>query len=78
MNRLRLTGTFPATDVTVVDAGMISETNKKSIEQAGLSFILGIKVPGIPYVVSQRRREHPDEQMPDGLVLTQPSPWLAG
>jgi hypothetical protein len=33
-------------DVTVVaDAGMISESNQKDIEEAGLSFILGMKVP---------------------------------
>jgi Transposase DDE domain len=33
-------------DVTVVaDAGMIAEANQKAIEAAGLSFILGMKVP---------------------------------
>lgn len=64
-------------DVTIVaDAGMISAANKKAIEDAGLSFILGMKIPDIPYTVTQWRREHPDEQMPDGLVLTQP--WPAG
>src|SRR5690348_795856 len=64
-------------DVTVVaDAGMISAVNKKAIEDAGLSFILGAKVPDIPYVVAQWRREHPDQEIPDGLILTQP--WPAG
>jgi DDE family transposase len=64
-------------DVTVVaDAGMISAANKKAIEDAGLSFILGMKIPNIPYAVAEWRREHPDEQMPDGLILTQP--WPAG
>jgi hypothetical protein len=64
-------------DVTVVaDAGMISDANKKAIEAAGLSFILGMRIPVIPYVVTERLREHPDEQLPDGLVLTQP--WPAG
>ena len=63
-------------DVTVVaDAGMISDSNKKAIEAAGLWFILGARIPDIPYVV-QWRREHPDEPMPDGLILTQP--WPAG
>lgn len=62
-------------DVTVVaDAGMISDANKKAIEAAGLSFILGAKIPDIPYVVAQWRREHPDEPIPDGLILTQPRP----
>ena len=43
-------------DVTVVaDAGMVSEANQKQIEAAGLSFILGMKIPHIPYVVKQWR-----------------------
>jgi hypothetical protein len=65
------------TDVTVVaDAGMISEANKRAIEQAGLSFILGARIPQIPYVVQAWRRDHPDEQIPDGHIFTQP--WPAG
>src|SRR5262249_61194970 len=52
-------------DVTVVaDAGMVSEANQKAIEAAGLSFILGMKIPRIPYVVAQWRREHPDAPSP--------------
>jgi Transposase DDE domain len=64
-------------DVTVVaDAGMISDANKKAIEAAGLSFILGMKTPGVPYAVAQWRRENPGRQIPDGHVFTQP--WPAG
>jgi hypothetical protein len=64
-------------DVTIVaDAGMISDANKKNIEAEGLSFILGMKIPAIPYVVSQWRREHPGEEIPDGHVFAQP--WQAG
>jgi hypothetical protein len=64
-------------DVTVVaDAGMISEANQKAIEAAGLSFILGMKVPDVPYLVDQWRREHPGQEIPDGHVFTQP--WPAG
>src|SRR6202167_2994331 len=64
-------------DVTVVaDAGMISEANQKAIEAAGLSFILGMKVPDVPYVIDQWRREHPGQEIPDGHVFTQP--WPAG
>ena len=64
-------------DVTVVaDAGMVSEANQKAIEAAGLSFILGMKIPHVPYVVKQWRREHPGEDIPDGHVFTQP--WAAG
>jgi len=64
-------------DVTVVaDAGMISEANQKAIEAAGLSFILGMKIPDVPYVVAQWRREHVGEDIPDGHLFTQP--WPAG
>jgi hypothetical protein len=64
-------------DVTVVaDAGMISDANKKDIEKAGLSFIFAMKIPHVPYVVAQWRREHPGEQIPDGHIFTQP--WPAG
>jgi hypothetical protein len=50
-------------DVTVVaDAGMVSEANQKAIEAAGLSFILGMKIPDVPYQVAQWRREHPGER----------------
>ncbi len=52
-------------DVTVVaDAGMISAANKQGIEAAGLSFILGTRIPDIPYVLAQGRREHPDQRGP--------------
>jgi len=64
-------------DVTVVaDAGMISEANQKQIEAAGLSFILGAKIPHVPYAVAQWRREHPGEDIPDSQVFAQP--WPAG
>jgi Transposase DDE domain len=64
-------------DITVVaDAGMISEANQKAIEAAGLSFILGARIPDVPYVVAQWRREHPGQDIPDGHIFTQP--WPAG
>jgi hypothetical protein len=64
-------------DVTVVaDAGMVSEANQKAIEAAGLSFILGARIPSEPYVVKRWRRQHPGEQIPDGHIFTQP--WPAG
>jgi Transposase DDE domain len=64
-------------DVTVVaDAGMVSEANQKQIEAAGLSFILGARIPHVPYLVAQWRREHPGQDIPDGQVFTQP--WPAG
>jgi hypothetical protein len=65
------------TDVTIVaDAGMISEANKQAIEAAGLSFILGVKIPDVPYAVAQWRRDNPDDQIEDGQIFTQP--WPAG
>jgi hypothetical protein len=64
-------------DVTVVaDAGMISAANQKAIEDAGLSFILGARIPDVPYVVAEWRREHPDTEIPDGHIFVQP--WPAG
>ena len=64
-------------DVTVVaDAGMISEANQKAIEAAGLSFILGMKVPDVPYQVDSGGASIPGEEIPDGHVFTQP--WPAG
>jgi hypothetical protein len=68
---LPVTGKFMAAhqlpDVTVVaGAGMISEANHKAIEAAGLSFILGMKIPDVPCQVAQWRREHPGEDIPDG------------
>jgi Transposase DDE domain len=63
------------TDVTVVaDAGMISEANQIALQAAGLSFILGTRIPFLPDVVREWRTKHSDETIPDGLVLTQPWP----
>jgi hypothetical protein len=63
------------TDVTVVaDAGMISEANQIALQAAGLSFVLGTRIPFLPDVVREWRDAHPDEAIPDGLVLTQPWP----
>ena len=64
-------------DVTVVaDAGMVSEVNQKQIEAAGLSFILGKRIPEVPWVVAQWKREHPGEDITDGQTFTQR--WPAG
>jgi hypothetical protein len=62
-------------EVTVVaDAGVISEASQKAIEEAGLSFIVGMRIPRVPYVVAQWGREHPGEDIPNGQVFTQPWP----
>jgi hypothetical protein len=65
--------THQLTDVTVVaDAGMISEANQIALQSAGLSYILGARIPYLPDVVREWHDEHPGEQIPDGLVLKQP------
>ncbi|MFB6392393.1 IS1634 family transposase [Polymorphospora lycopeni] len=64
-------------DVTIVaDAGMVSAANQKAIEEAGLSFILGARIPEVPYVVAAWREAHPDQDINDGQIFTQP--WPAG
>ena len=64
-------------DVTIVaDAGMVSAANQKAIEDAGLSFIIGARIPTEPYAVTAWRRQHPGQDLPDGHVFTQP--WPAG
>lgn len=64
-------------EVTVVaDAGMLSDGNLRALSGAGLRFIVGQKIPDIPYVVRHWMDTHPGEQPPDGMVLTQP--WARG
>ena len=64
-------------EVTVVaDAGMLSDGNLRALSGAGLRFIVGQKIPDIPYVVRHWMDTHPGEQPPDGLILTQP--WSRG
>jgi hypothetical protein len=41
-----------------------------------LSFILGMRIPEVPDVVAEWRRQHPDAQIPDGHIFVQP--WPAG
>ena len=45
-------------DVTIVaDAGMISDANRRAIEAAGLSFILGTRFPDVPYAVTESKHD---------------------
>jgi hypothetical protein len=62
--------------IVVADAGMLSEANLADLEDAGLRFIVGARIPDIPYHVAAWRRAHPDEPIPDGQVFTQP--WVMG
>jgi Transposase DDE domain len=63
--------------VTVVaDAGMLSDANLAAIEDAGLRFIVGARIPDIPYQVAEWRRTHPGEPIGDRQIFTQP--WVMG
>jgi hypothetical protein len=64
-------------EVTVVaDAGMLSEANLAALEDAGLRFIVGARIPDVPYQVAEWRRNHPGEPISDRQIFTQP--WLMG
>lgn len=53
-------GTYNLTDVTVVaDAGMISDANRRDLDAAGLSYVLGGKTRETPYVIWRWRADNP-------------------
>ena len=59
--------------VTVIaDAGMMSEANLAEVEDAGWSFVIGGKLPEVPFVINQWRQANPDAEPADGMTLTQP------
>lgn len=63
------------TDVNVVaDAGNISEATQVAHQAAGLSLSSARGFRCSPDVVGEWRDKHPDEAVPDGLVLIQPWP----
>jgi hypothetical protein len=65
------------TDITVVaDAGMVSAGNQQKLEEAGLSFILGARIPDVPYAVKTWREAHPGDEVTDGQIFVQN--WPAG
>jgi hypothetical protein len=62
-------------NVTVVaDAGMVSEANREALEDAGLTYIIGERIPDVPYQVKKWRTAHSEEEIPDGHVFVQPWP----
>ena len=64
-------------EITVVaDAGMLSDGNLRALSGAGLRFIVGQKIPEVPYIVREWLKTHSGQQPPDGLILTQP--WSRG
>lgn len=66
-------------DVTIVaDAGMVSEANREAIEDAKLSYIIGARIPEVPWCIKDWRKHHPDgeQAVPDDQqVFT--APWPA-
>lgn len=62
--------------IVVADAGMVSAANQQGIEDAGLSFIIGMRILQEPYLVGAWRAAHPGQDIPDGQVFIQP--WPAG
>jgi hypothetical protein len=43
---------------------------------ADVTIVADARIPDVPYVVAQWRREHPGQGIPDGHVCCQP--WPAG
>lgn len=67
----RFAATYNVDDITVVaDAGMFSDGNKKSIIDAGLHYILGVRTPEIPYVLQAWRKANPEAEYTDGQTWT--------
>lgn len=65
--------TYELDKVTVVaDAGMLSDANRKALIDAGLSYILGQKIPEMPYVIDQWIQDNPGEAPEDGTILSWP------
>lgn len=64
--------------VIVADTGMISEANWKAIEAEGFSFVLGQKMPHLPYVVDRWHKDHPDRDYEDGQVWVARAPVGTG
>jgi hypothetical protein len=55
----------------VTDAGMVTDAKHEGHRGPPGSFILGMKVADVPYVMGGWRREHPGEEIPDRHDFTQ-------
>jgi hypothetical protein len=65
-------------DVTIVaDAGMVSEANQTEIEAAGLSFILGMRIPCVPYVIPSGGASTPARASPTAISSPSPGPLVS-
>jgi putative transposase len=60
---------FNIDDVTVsADAGMLLDSNKKALRQAGLHCILGVRITDVPYPVLVWRTQHSGQDYEDRQV----------
>ncbi len=65
--------TYDLADVTVVaDAGMISEANRRDLDAAGLSYVLGVKTRELPYPIFKWRNDNPGVEYTHFSDLGQP------
>ncbi|TLP70512.1 IS1634 family transposase, partial [Nesterenkonia sphaerica] len=60
-------------DITVVaDAGMVSDANRKALVGAGLSYIIGEKLPEVPPAIRRWMEANPDAAPENGMILSWP------
>src|SRR5699024_1216358 len=58
-------------DVTVVaDAGMLSYDNRIGLMDSGLGYILGQRLPEVPYVIEEWIEAHPGKAPDEGQIFT--------
>ena len=60
-------------DITVVaDAGMVSDANRKALVAAGLSYIIGEKLPEVPPAIRRWMEANPEAAPENGMILSWP------
>ncbi|WP_268234828.1 IS1634 family transposase [Nesterenkonia alkaliphila] len=60
-------------DITIVaDAGMVSDANRKAIQSARLSYIIGEKLPEVPYPIRKWIEDNPGKAPENGMILSWP------
>ena len=60
--------------VDIDAAGMVSDAKEKAIEAAGLSFIIGARVPALPYIITAWQTANPGVEFTHQQVWVQPWP----
>lgn len=56
------------------DAGMISEANQIALAAAGLTYVLGSRIPQLPSVVTEWQKKHPgSRKVPRSCLLVHPT-----